>query len=101
MFKASLFFLGLQMALRSAAQSRAGANALRKEPTNSVSSSEGLQLGPLALQTLQPSKAALPGVVGQRVLTRSQGKSAAKFKPKCIAEHCLKFPGAFEDDKQC
>ena len=43
LFKASLVFLGLQMALRSAARSEAGASAQRKEPTNSVSNSEGLR----------------------------------------------------------
>lgn len=43
LFKASLVFLGLQIALRSAAGSGAGASARRREPTNSVPGSEGLQ----------------------------------------------------------
>lgn len=42
LFKASLVFLGLQMAPSSAAWSRAGASAQRKEPANSVSKLEGL-----------------------------------------------------------
>lgn len=42
LFKALLVFLGLQMARRSAARSRAGESAQGKEPTNSVSDSEEL-----------------------------------------------------------
>jgi len=94
LFIASLVLPGLWTALRSAAQSEAGASAQRKEPTNIVSILEGL-LRAAAWPAGFGEPTALPGVAEPGGINQESGGDSSQ------AEHCLKFPGDLKGDKQC
>lgn len=103
-FKALLVFLGLQMALGSAAGARL--EQVLRGRSQKTPAQKGCCGCPLALQILHPSRAPLPRGWARGNPSASRGRQqkkldSSKIKPESVAEHCLKFPRDFKDDEGC